>query len=168
MLQAARNQAEAPGNEPEAPGREAADEPEATSDDADRADSKSSDTSDEVESTTESDSESDLEIELRVVPDLDGFNHEIRSVVGRRKRDDDGHTETTKPKGQCRLIHWGFEGGEDCPVDQCTWESLLQLKAPLDADELLGKAIEIKCSSRWYSAPVESHVVGNTTCYPLW
>ena len=46
-----------------------------------------------------------------------------------------------KPKGHCRLIHWGFEGGEDCPVDQCIWETLSKQKAPLDADELVGKDV---------------------------
>ena len=104
-------------------------------------------------------------MEVRAVTDPVIFNHEIRSVVGRRKRDNDGHTETTKPKGHCRLIHWGFEGGEDCPVDQCTWETLSMQKAPLDADELVGKDIHIKCSSRWYFASVESHVEGGMLSY---
>ena len=64
----------------------------------------------------------------------------------------------TKPKGHCRLIHWGFEEGGDCPVGQCTWEALPKQKAPLDVDEFVGKDIHIKCSSRWYFASVESHV----------
>ena len=163
--QAARNQAEAPGSEEEAPGCEAADGPDPISEPELGDDDESNEIESDEGESDESDSESELEMEVRAVTDPVIFNHEIRSVVGRRKRDNDGHTETTKPKGHCRLIHWGFEGGEDCPVDQCTWETLSMQKAPLDADELVGKDIHIKCSSRWYFASVESHVEGGMLSY---
>ena len=82
----------------------------------------------------------------------------IGALVGMRKTDDEG--KGVAQEGSCRFIRWGIEGGGLCPENQCTWEPLLADKAPLEKDELEGKQIQLRCSSRWYPGHIYAHKHG--------
>ena len=84
------------------------------------------------------------------------------SLMGRKQS---SHPRLQSPV-RLLVVCWGIrirDGGEDCPRDECTWEPH---DAPLDAEELLGETLELKCGSSWFKGKVADNISGEFDMLP--